>query len=356
MKTGIITFHFADNYGAVLQTLALYQKLKEQLGQDAVYIIDYCPAEILKHFSLFYSTGITKNIPVKLCKLLFAVLKLPFYLLKKNKFSAARKKLQYIKTQNIAELDVIVCGSDQIWNPKITGGLDRRYFGIFDGKPVKAVSYAASDGGNLEMEAHETIRKYLGNLSCISVREQSMAERLRNYTVRDITVSIDPVFLPERDFWQGLADEQKCKNYILVYQLEANSQIRKDAHVLSRKTGKRIVEITVNFIDVLKNQHKTLACCGISEFVSLFMYADYVLTNSFHGTAFALLFNKKFFSYTIKESSGRITDLLSGLGIQNRQVSRLPDVFDAEIDYALVNAILESKRKEADIYIYSAIA
>jgi hypothetical protein len=358
MKIGIITFHFVDNYGAVLQTLALYQRLSELFVSDSVYIINYCPENMIKTYSLFRSSVMAKGFALRICKFSFALLKLPFFLKRKYEFSSVRKRnLNYMDVHDAGRLDVVVCGSDQIWNPKLTGGrLDSNYFGIINGKNIKTFSYAASDGGNIENESPDRIKNLLDNLSGISMREKSMVARLEKHTMnKEMIVSIDPVFLPDKTYWEKIAKKPKYRNYILIYRLEANSQVYKDAYQLAKKTGKEIIEITTEFVTALKNKHKTLTMTGIDQFITLFMYADYVLTNSFHGTAFAIVFNKQFCSYHVENGNERIADLLSDLGLSERQVYYAAEIFETIINYDHVKVLLEQKRGEADIYFKNCV-
>jgi hypothetical protein len=125
MKIGIITFHCADNYGAVLQAFALYQRLSGLFGSDSVFIINYCPKNMAKTYSLFRSSIMTKNVVLKFCKLTFAILKIPFFLRRKYEFNSMRKKyFNYIDINKVKCLDFVICGSDQIWNPRL---LTRQY-------------------------------------------------------------------------------------------------------------------------------------------------------------------------------------------------------------------------------------
>lgn len=230
--------------------------------------------------------------------------------------------------------------------------MDGNYFGIINGQKIKTFSYAASDGGSIEDEPPDRIKNLLDNLSGISVREKSMIMRLKKYAIdKKMIVSYDPVFLPGKTYWKKMSKKSKYKNYILIYRLEENKQIYEDAYQLAKSTGKKIIEITTQFVTALKNRHKTFTMTGIGQFITLFMHADYVLTNSFHGTAFSIVFNKQFCSYYIKNGNDRIADLLSDLNLSERQVSSAASgIIEKIINYDLVNILLERKREEADMY------
>jgi hypothetical protein len=358
MNIGIVTFHLADNYGAVLQTLALYQRLSELFVSDSIYIVNYCQKSIAKDYSLFPSSVMAKGFILGLCKLLFALVKSPFILKRKYEFTSMRRKsFNYIDIRDIGCLDIVICGSDQIWNPRLTGGrLDSNYFGIINGKTIKAFSYAASDGGSIEDEPPDRIKNLLQNISRVSVREKSMPARLKKYIQdKEMIVSIDPVFLPDKTYWEKMVKKPKCKNYILIYRLEANNEIYKNAYQLAKNTGKKIIEITYDFITTLKNKHKTLTMTGIDQFIGLFMYADYILTNSFHGTAFSIIFNKQFCSYYLKNANERIADLLTDLSISDRQVSSALGMIEKIINYGHINVLVKQKRREADMYLKKCV-
>ncbi|GHV72041.1 hypothetical protein AGMMS49928_27120 [Spirochaetia bacterium] len=351
MKIGIITFHCGDNYGAVLQAFALFHKMQELFTSADVFIVDYRPIYIKKMFSLFRNRNIFYFIN--------SILQLPFSLMIKYHFNHFRKKhYKYISIHNTGSLDFIVCGSDQIWNPLITKGLDDHYFGFFDGFSGKAVAYAASDGGNIEKDGDSNkIERYLNNLSAISVREKSMIPIIQKYHKNGIA-SIDPVFLPGVSFWTRNAQKQKFQNYILVYRVLPNDTILRDAEQIAKQTNKHIIEIRfgIPYKNLFSIKHTVLPVVSIPDFLSLFLYADFVLTNSFHGTAFSVIFNKQFCSYKINDSiSSRITDLLSDIELTERYVECSVETITKKIDYQTVNEKIKQKCLSANSYILESL-
>ena len=358
MKIGIITFHCARNYGAILQTAALYQKLSELFNPVEVYIIDYCPKSIKQSF--LYKKNSENSPLINLLRLLYSVVQLPFTIEAIYKLNLFRRKYFIcIKKEDIKMLDLIVCGSDQIWNPLLTKGLDPHYFGIIDESyHIKSIAYAASDGGNLEADQPDSISKYLNNLDSISVREKSMVRLIQKYYKGSISSVLDPVFLPDSSFWDTVFSKRKYQNYILIYQFY-NNNIIKDAKKIAKQTGKKIIEITYGFPyrRMFKSTHKILASIGLEEFISLFVYADYILTNSFHGTAFSIIFNKQFCSYKKENDkrSVRIADLLSEFDLTERYVDHADEIIFKKIDYLVVNRILERKRLASFYFLNEAI-
>lgn len=356
MKIGIITFHCADNYGAVLQTCGLYQKLTELFKNSEIYVVDYRPASITKGYSLLKFENMHSFI--------YSTVFLPFFLKRKLKFHRFRNThFKLLNVEDIHNLKYLVCGSDQIWNPAITGGsLDPHYFGKIDGFKGKALAYAASDGGKLEKYDPEIVHDYITYLNAIAVREKSMEPFLRNYN-DTVSSVLDPVFLPDIEFWQKLAGPQKYKNYILVYQMENNEKLMDDAYRLATLKSMKVIEICYYFsIKKWKKYNKHTICLsvGLTDFLSYFLYADYIFTNSFHGTAFSVIFKKKLQSYAISddEKSKRIEYLLSDLNLARYYTAYSSnnnmDTLD-RVDYSAADVLIEKKKKEAVDFLKNAI-
>jgi hypothetical protein len=352
MKIGIITFHCADNYGAVLQAYALQTKLRELYKDAEIFVIDYRPKYILRMFSL-----------VKTHHVLYffnSLLQLPFRIVIKEEFNRFRREnYSYIEVKDADQLDYIVCGSDQVWNPVITQGPDKHYFGLINGFRGKTIAYAASDGGTIAKAEDTTrVQALLKNLASISVREKSMLPALNEFGFTGTAVP-DPVLLLNKYYWSRKSSRRKYHNYILIYRVLPDDGILRDAELIAQKTGKRIVELRfgIPYKNILSVKRTIVPAAGVYDFLSLFLYADFVLTNSFHGAAFSVIFNKQFCSYIIHDSiQNRIVDLLSELGISDRYVkTALPKIFDA-IDYVSVNNQIAQNAQMAGSYLLDALA
>jgi hypothetical protein len=352
MKIGIITFHCADNYGAVLQAYALQTKLRELFSATEIFIVDYRPKYILKMFSMVKTHHVFYFFN--------SLLQLPLRIAIKMKFNRFRREnYSYIKLKDVVQLDCIVCGSDQVWNPIITQGLDEHYFGLIKRFHGKKIAYAASDGGaiaKLEKEVH--IQILLESFAAISIREKSMLPILEEFGITGTAVP-DPVLLFDKYFWSQKAAQQKYHNYILIYRVLPNDDILQDAEFIARKTGKRIVELRFGlpYKNMFSPRYTVVPAASVYDFLSLFLYADLVLTNSFHGTAFSIIFNKQFCSYIINDSiQNRIVDLLSELEISDRYVqTALPKIFDT-IDYMPINSRIKQNAQMASSYLLNALS
>jgi hypothetical protein len=305
MQIGILTFHNADNYGAVLQCYALQEKLKELHPNDEVFVIDYKCPKIVNSY-----------IPRLNFKKPWKIFTLSKTKKKVKTFQKFREKYLNLGTDDFSFYDVIYYGSDQIWNPSLTGN-DLKYFGKnYSGKKI---AYAASDGG--EMNYDTEVCDLLNQFSKISCREKTLTEKLQNLDIKSpIKTVCDPVFLLSKEQWLKIAELPKDDNYVLAYKISANPNFDNEAEKLGQRLGKKVIQIV--YVKSLRKffYHGQSFVEGISpeKFVGYFAKADFVLTTSFHGTAFSVIFDKPFFVLSFNKRSERITDLLSALGIQDR--------------------------------------
>jgi len=305
MKIGILTFHNADNYGAVLQCYALQEKLKELYPDDEVSLVNYkCPRIEKSYIPKF--------------KILRPWTILHYFKLKKlhQKFQDFRTKYLNIGSDDFSKYDLIVYGSDQIWNSHLTER-DLTYFGKnYNGHKI---AYAASDGG--EMTYDSDVCKLLNDFSKISCREKSIAKKLQKVNLQlPISIVCDPVFLLPKDKWLKMAELPEEENYVLTYKVRENLNFDSEAEKLGEKLQKKVIQIVyVKSLRKIFYKGQTMIE-GISpeQFVGYFAKADYIMTTSFHATAFSIIFDKPFFVLNIEKASERITDLLSELQINDR--------------------------------------
>jgi len=305
MKIGIMTFHNADNYGAVLQCYALQETLNKQYPNDEVYVIDYkCPA-----IEKSYVPHINFKRP-------WSILTYFKTLRKRKKFEQFRKKFFKLGTSDLIKYDVIYYGSDQIWNSRLTNR-DLTYFGKgFNGKKI---AYAASDGG--EMDYDPEICELLNSFSKITCREKSMTEKLRKCNLKiPIETVCDPVFLLSKNEWLKIAELPKEKNYVLAYKIRKNVNFDSEAERLGLNWKKQVVQITYvkSLRKIFYKGQKYVEGISPEQFIGYFVKTDFTLTTSFHGTAFSIIFDKPFYVLKIENASERITDLLSELNISDR--------------------------------------
>lgn len=284
-KVGIVTFHNADNLGAVLQAFSLQQTLENHCSVQA-QVIDYkCPMiESTKHIQKPHSLkGFVKSIFL-----------LVYYFIKRRGFAKFRKKKLVCSpcsytTETIGqcggEYDILITGSDQVFNPGCSGN-DTTYFLDFATSSVKKLSYAASIGTyHYQAEEAPKIASLLQDFQGLSVREESAAAELSRIGVEGAMVHPDPVILTTADQWKQHMAKRLCKEkYVLVYMVLPDVNVTRQAEEYAQKHGCKVISNKKSLSFILHNSP--------AEFLSWIYYAECVFTNSFHGTAFSTIFNK----------------------------------------------------------------
>jgi Uncharacterized conserved protein len=339
MKIGVLTFHCAHNYGAVLQCYALQEFLKQQ-GHN-VEIIDYRPHYLLAPYEIPFRR--LKESWFQRLKIVVADLLMLFIRIKRfQKFSEYIENHLHLSSTTIKRkegipsgYDAYVIGSDQVWSSYITN-LDSAYFGDFTkSSNAKVISYAASAGDRdvLSLWESDFLRNYLQKFQAISVREDKLRALLFPLTAIPIRVVADPVFILSSKIWHQMAVKpQVNKKYILVYQIHKNKAVLELANNLAKQIGAIVVQVLAwpNF-HVKKNQYQYE---DPSQFLGWIKYAECVVATSFHGIAFSTIFNKPF--YTIgdrKNKISRIGSLLHHLGLEERIVNVSSFPAFSSIDY-----------------------
>lgn len=350
MRIAILTFHCALNYGALMQTYGLQEYLK-RAGHE-VFVVDYRPKYLLRPYKIFNwrwepALSVVQNVLF----LIRAILVFPIRMKRKKGFSQFTKKYIHLCSMNFVEstsdFDAFVFGSDQIWNPRITKGFDRIYFGQFPAaKGKQLVAYAASAGNVEHVKSNEKeFLSLLSSYTAISVREKSLADFINKQMDKtQVAVVVDPVLLAGRSVFEAIASKEKTgRSYLLVFQLsyDVTFTTRRIAESIAKSKGLEIVEL-VSSTESLKNR-QLVETASPEHFISFFRNASYVVTTSYHGTVFSVLFEKDF---TVVDSldSERMANLLSALDLKERLAKNEKDVISDKIDYKQVNERLEKMR------------
>ncbi|KXX85126.1 polysaccharide pyruvyl transferase family protein [Bacillus cereus] len=345
-KAEIITYHFVPNYGAVLQVYALQKILRQYV--DNVEILDYRPKAINSTYAPI-NTNTIKS-------LISTILSLPSYLNKRSKFRLFEKeylnlsKNRYEVSKDIVGLDAdyVFLGSDQVWNFEITDGFDPVYFGrIKESKASKVISYAASLGkGTLSQGEITIFEEVLRNVDSISVREREAANLLTQCTDKNIEVVLDPTLLLSKEEWNVIPSNANYGEYVLLYTLADYKETREMAKKIAEYKGIKVIEISGKRKNIKhKYSHTVLYNAGPIEFLSLIKNAEFVVTDSFHGTAFSVNFNKQFVTIPHKTRGGRMLGLLQKLNLEHRLTEVFQETLCSEkIEFDQANALLESER------------
>ncbi|MBQ9758258.1 MAG: polysaccharide pyruvyl transferase family protein [Opitutales bacterium] len=335
MKIGILTFHCAHNYGAVLQAYGLQEYLKS-CGHD-VEIIDYRPAYLTNAYEAFPLPLLRKVSLFRKCKRLaywcatlpWRIRALPVRVRRRKgfekfiseKLNLSRERFQEGGRVPAEKYDVIFFGSDQIWSPNHTHGADRVFFGDFlSPAGTLKIAYAASAGAASEtLGENEFVVNALKNFDAISVREDNLAASLQPHTDLKIETVLDPTLLADKSVWEKLAEPPKTqKKYVLVYQVSYNPEADRIAKELAEQLGAEVVSVWAGY-SLRGNMLKTETP---EQFVGWFKNAACVVSTSFHGTAFGLIFEKPLY-YVGRGSAAenRPKQILGALGLMNRYIA-----------------------------------
>lgn len=313
MKIGIINFHAAHNYGAMLQAYALQRTLEKE--NNEVEIIDLQPDSIMDGYKLW---SLYKLKHPKL--LIKQILKYPKIKIKYDLFESFKRDYMHLTRETYKEIkeneidflnfEAVICGSDQVWNMDLNGQKTEYLLSFIQNNNTKKISYAASIGTKKINEKYlDVMKKYLVQFNNISVREKDAVELLKyNFNLDAIHV-LDPVFLLSREEWKSVSNNpfNIKEKYILLYGLEENDLFEKTFKFIKEQTDYKIINVspmkkTSIYIDA------TLHNVGPREFLGLLINSEIVFTNSFHGTCFSIIFGKKFLSIGHSELNSRLDE------------------------------------------------
>lgn len=322
MKVGILTFQFAHNYGALLQAYGLYSYLQDK--GYAAEVINYIPAKVKKEYSMN---------PLVYTKSLKGIISLAIRNFKRRKQNRlfcsfqgdilrcgyplyTSKELQEKQT----EFDCIFVGSDQVWNVELTG-LIKEYFLDFQIPGIRKIAYAGSFGTeDINTFQQEQVKTYFKDYSALSVREKNGKEIIKRYANIDSTVVCDPVFLLTKEQWKTFARKPDSvdnnQKFILYYTLKQNDSLAISAEKYAKENGWKVYSIHPTAVKQ-KISGKQLYDVGPKEFVWLIMNSERVVSNSFHATAFSIIFEKQLMYQEVNGLGSRVTSLFEQLDIRN---------------------------------------
>lgn len=350
MKIGIITFQQAINYGAVLQVYSL-QRLLSDLNLNTK-VINYISPKLLSDYRLVkFGKGFKAFVHSVISAIVFKKKKSKFDRFAKKYLNLTNSTCHKNELANLAsKLDFVITGSDQVWNYEITNH-DTTYLLDFV-EPQKRLSYAASFGvSTIPKELQQRYSELLKGFKYITVRERQGADLVRKLCNEEVPVVLDPTLLLKKSDWEEIVSNLPVPSKkIVVYTLSRSDLLMNIADALSKETGLEIAVLNPRLRNIFS---KTSAyTSGPDEFINLFMNAEYVLTNSFHGTAFAINFNKKFLVELPDGERGklnsRIENILELSNLKDRYVNTMDlNKMYADIDWDNVNYILDIERNKS---------
>lgn len=367
-KIGIITILKVNNYGAELQAYAT-QKALQRLGYDAE-LVNYpfyknerhIPTDASKPvFPMPFKKRLVEWAYPKVAnlKLLFqhtisGEKRLSNFAGFHNQFTKLSPEYRTIEALYNAEkkYDAYIVGSDQVWNPGVYSSLNP-YFLKFAPKERKRISYASSFGvASVPEYSKAYYREALAGLDAISVREENAVQLVKDLCGKDAQWVLDPTLLLNVQEWMEVAKPvaDLPEKYVLLYELTPCPYLKELALKIAKEEGLKVVRITKDAALVEKDGSIiNVTDAGPSEFLWMFDHADFVVTNSFHGTAFSINFNKDFYVVTPlrKKNNSRQKSILKLFNLSNRLLLEgdpMPKSGDFSVDYNSVATELHKQR------------
>lgn len=385
-KIGLVICYFHENYGSMLQAYAtqrIFDKL--DLPNEAVYCHDPHMYMTMPKWSYYYHKLTNKDVLIDKIKrtqgkFVNRLLKTEFYsrqAIRSEKFKEFSRKTfrvsrPYANRRELMEdssnYAAFVVGSDQLWSP---ANIDNDFYTLtFVPDEIPKIAYATSFGtSSIPRYQYKKAKEFLDRFDSISVREESGRRLVEKLSGKRAEVVLDPTLLLQREEWERFS----CRppiiegEYIFCYFLGNNRKGRRFAEKLRAETGCRIAALLhmdeyipedENFADL------TPYDIGPEEFVNLIRHASYVCTDSFHGTVFSIIFQRRFFTFDRFDSSStistntRIETLLGMAGLESRRMREdsLPENVFEEICFSTAEDKIEKKREESLAYLAGSLA
>ncbi|MBE7038971.1 MAG: polysaccharide pyruvyl transferase family protein [Ruminococcaceae bacterium] len=358
MKIGILTFPNSPSHGASLQMFGLYYTLLKK-GHD-VEIINYTSPRVIHR---------RKNGKKTLRSRMVGFVSGFFVKSSKKPFEDFEKQIKMFPQTPIgttdeikaiaSRYDRIIVGSDQVWNPVVTGG-DLNFYLKFSDNPMQKASYAPSFGiSEVTGNDKDEIAELLADFKYLCVREKRGAEIIKELTGKDVPVVIDPTLLVEKSVW-----EEKKKNiklpkgkYVLFYTIKPSPKLKKFAQDFCDKHNYTLITIGGRLREFIRWDKHPVSGIGPAEFLGLVNGAEYVVTNSFHGTAFSIIFNKNFYVEYSSDTNSRLTNIVDTFKLSNCVVNEdTLQVEPVKVDYENVNRILKKEKDKSLNYLEAVVS
>ena len=376
MKVGIITW-WRNNYGSILQALALQQKLNQynDLQYEIICQFGKKSTSVDNVFDKIKSVGLAETCKRVFWKVAFKGLRLRNKKMQQFVDENLKVSNQQYNEHDIADSnkydDTYICGSDQIWNPDLVP-TDSMYWLPFVEKGKNKIAYAPSFGASTVTEKQkEQIKANLSTFKAVSCRENSGARTINQIIgEKKCEAVLDPTMLIERDYWDTISEDKIYdEKYIFAYMLRGTAAQRKYIEKIARERNLKIVSIP--FLDYekidpydLKFGDYKLWDANPAEFISAIRHAEYVFCDSFHCIVFSILYHRPFFVFPkvgadgkVKKSQiSRMTDLLELAEIKNRILLDNEEAdLDAEIDWNNSDKRIQKARCDSERYLEQAL-
>lgn len=343
-KIGILTITRTDNNGTDLQALAMLNLFRKN-GAQQIELINYKCNRIESRLKLLSLSSLKDIIrfPVRLyMSISHESFRRRYFIRSKNCYcSNTIKNIDY---------DIIITGSDQIWNVHNTGG-DLSFYLPFKTK-AKKFAYAASLGRtNLKEWSYKyNIEKYLQDFECVSVREESGVDALNQIGIK-ARYDLDPILMGDKKDWAHLLTNNAEEKYILVYRVGTNKMMFQYARKIANIKGLKIIFCDPSWHNVKDMESHRFV--GVEKWLNLVNNANIIITDSYHCISFALLFKKDIRVFLLEnsiESNSRMTNLMMRVGLSNNIITCL-DCDEPQIDWDEVGDRINTLKDNSEKYV-----
>lgn len=372
MKICILTQPLHTNYGGLLQAYALQTVLK-RMGHDVL-------TEDRKYINRVTFIDMVKRINV--IRILFGKKKIysptdeVLRVISKNTESFIKKHIAItppVYSSDKHELfgfnfDAYIVGSDQVWRPHYSPDLQNYFLDFVDGQNVRRIAYAASFGTDkweLTPRQTEACAALLKQFDAVSVREDSAVELCKKHFGVDAVHLLDPTMLLEKEDYVGLVEQENEPHHsgkVMTYFLDGNAMKDSVTSEICRRLGGKHFSVTPKsrYSDVGSKHMEDCIFPSVTSWIRGFMGAEYVVTDSFHGTVFSIIFNKPFITIANKgRGISRFTSLLKMFGLEDRLIYSVDNLNESlinkKIDFDKVNEIIKSEQEKSFRFLQNAL-
>lgn len=367
-KISVITLQNVRNYGSVLQALATQEVLeKVGKGQWKVDFFNYYKpgTATIKERLARWTRGFN---PIK--ELVYDLILYPSMKREEKVFGSFLRKYVNVQSAKVTtsddfkklkiDSDIYCSGSDQTWNSSWNDGVVPELFLSFVPDDIKKIAYAGSFGkSKLDDEEIDVTRKLISRYDAISVRESSAVDIVKGLG-KEATLVLDPTLQVTREYWLNKFNIKvdKDKNpYVLVYQLNTNKEFDRYAKEFAKRKRLKLVRFCIRHYQMIRGGHPVIIP-KVEDFVRLIANAKYVITDSFHATAFSINLNTDMICIYPHEFGGRLASILNLTGLTDRHLRDYNDfsLLDAKpIDFKPVNEVLTRERKIGEDFLTKAL-
>ena len=349
MRIGILTLHRALNYGAVWQCYALKTSC-EKLGHS-VQTIDFNP------FGHYTYKGFLRHRPDKA---LAYVRNFTFFNSFVDKFlnpTPHTESHEWI-SENQPDVDAVIVGSDTVWCPLVVGPFYNSYLLDFLSEDKLRISYAASWGGVFADANLDKYREELSKFKAISIREPQFIKETSNLAGKEVVDVCDPSLLLIKEDYIALEKKKhKPKKYIVVFDLADSEFVKESALKIKKELRLPIVNLSGKIYSWADVNYFGLRA---QEWIYLMHNAEFVCTNSFHGTAFAIIFEKPFYCCNVQhggrsKTNGRVENLLNQVGLMDRYIKDVSEITSYKVDYNSVRSNINHYRERSFNWLKKAL-